>query len=113
MSREIKYRAWDSELGCMWEMDEMAEDGFELAALGVKDSPMKFMQYTGLKGSKGVEIYEGDITQDNGGNIGHIVWTEDELGWLWLNEDEAQTPFSECKVIGNIYENPELLEPTP
>lgn len=69
----------------------------------------EFMQFTGLTDSEGVEIYEADLTQDAGGNVGQIVWSDDELGWLWLNEDEVQTPFSECVVIGNKYEHPDLL----
>jgi len=47
---------------------------------------------------------------DDGGNIGAIEWSEDELGFLWVHPYESCTPFGDCEVIGNIYESPELLE---
>lgn len=76
-------------------------------------------QYTGLKDKNGKEIYEGDIVEWAGIKM-EIFWGEDigfGYGFCWRNVKgeneyhESMTGFiDEYEVIGNIYDNPELLE---
>ena len=75
------------------------------------------MQYTGLKDKNGKEIYEGDIIRESDGDGGYIyakvVYYKD--GFMGKEKGfEPEYPISDFKneteVIGNIYENPELLE---
>ena len=85
-----------------------------------QDDGVELMQYTGIKDNNGWKIYEGDIVRtgkDNIGDpelmIGQVIMREGS--WLIENEkmQEAIELFSEItsrEVIGNIFENPELLE---
>lgn len=72
-------------------------------------------QFTGLKDLAGNEIYEGDVIKTREGDVGVIVW-ETELGGFRarLTDDSfyTLTAFfaSMFSVIGNIYDNSDLLE---
>lgn len=78
---------------------------------------LQYMQYTGLKDKNGEKIYEGDILkfEHKEGYANELqVVTMDE--WCWGTDEYAFYEIVERKyvfeVIGNIYENPELLGDT-
>jgi uncharacterized phage protein (TIGR01671 family) len=118
MTRQIKFRFWSKILNTFVIPDNCVFIG------ALKDDQMAVMQYTGLQDKNGKEIYEGDIVQfdfpDEIKPRGVIVYddhyegggrfyptTEVYLAIDWWQEKER---WYRLEVIGNIHENPELLE---
>ena len=107
MKREIKFRAWnrdDNE-----PIFDPFESGLRFETL-INVPSIILMQYTGLKDSAGHEIYEGDIIRTNeAGWVGYVVYNTGEY-CLEDNKGGYCGDFSAWReIIGNIYENPELI----
>lgn len=129
--REIKFRVWDKDLKLMHICGDDVHDSITFDGTGVafyynlqngagsygEDSSYVLMQYTGLKDKNGYEIYEGDIVNCSSGCPHVVEWVQAYGGTYWggmpafylsgLNSGYAWNEQEE--VIGNIYENPELL----
>lgn len=122
MTREIKFRAWRE--GQMYYGDDLCitMSGKIVGWLSEDDIENKIMQFTGLLDKNGKEIYEGDIVEainDKGwekeihmSGIKPVVWNKKES---CFSMGEQKIPmywggFKSLEVIGNIYENPELIK---
>jgi uncharacterized phage protein (TIGR01671 family) len=125
--REIKFRAWDKERGVMLSTDtdnwsvgktEWYENEELMMLSGIEDMAKMeqyvLMQYTGLKDKNGKEIFEGDIVQDENGMDAKVYFAEGvaqfRLCFYNIDHFEDMYDMESTEVIGNIYENPELLK---
>jgi uncharacterized phage protein (TIGR01671 family) len=131
MQRPIKFRAWDKEKKEMHLVGAItfnASGKFNPKDLVIDDEEWlqiekyELMQFTGLLDKNGKEIYEGDIvelTMSNPPNhtfIQTITWDDIYLQWTLLipGTDGGNYPIALVmdnlvEVIGNIFENPELI----
>ena len=122
-----KYRVWDKELRTMLDVSlidfkkgvlvgehwEFGETNF------MSFDEIVIMQTTGLLDKNGKEIFEGDIV-DYKGREAVVKWHGSYASFIYRFVDGLKERVSEweplylaylkCEVIGNIYENPELLE---
>ena len=125
MSREIKFRAYSKSrnryLGkgdTLIYRHEVELDGSRWWASLVErqdhaDEDIIVEQYTGIKDKNGKEIYEGDILEIWIGGVKQIppyIVTDLRELYLDFNRDDSYYCLSACRIIGNIHENPELLE---
>ena len=117
--RKIKFRAWNSSHILEW--DWICAMGMVSEIILDTHVNYQIMQFTGLLDKNGKEIYEGDIakdTQDSFGRNSLISWSNNLCGF-WKEPIVARVhQFGQhlekriadrIEVIGNIYENPELL----
>lgn len=117
-----RFRAWDNAEKKMWNVETIyIEDEWVKANDGsiygtTKDLVRDYvlMQSTGLKDKNGTEIYEGDIVKNIYDEIYVVKWLD---AGFYLEEkydggfDYSELHFGDNKeIVGNIYENPELLE---
>ena len=122
--REIKFRAWDMEKDKMrtatainWYDEYIWVDETPMSGdrLPIESTPL--MQYTGLKDKNGKEIYEGDIVKIKVSEP-FVVKFDEKLGQYFAERDSrtgkdtlklSGIGFSRSEIIGNNYENKELL----
>lgn len=118
-----KFRAYDSgSLSRMYQPDEvMVGDGNiwiidedSVAGDWIVNNDIHLMQSTGLCDKEGQEIFEGDVVSIDTDEF-DLLFIKYESGIYWLMDDEECVEhlsdyYKYVSIVGNIYENPELLE---
>jgi len=126
--REIKFRAWKGDERYMLSWRELKNYQNDISTIKkdysiFDDGALNLIQYTGLKDKNGKEIYEGDalrvecfIDRDDGPGDDAIALVNFENG-SFEADFEGCTEFLCCitdsyetEIIGNKFENPEMLE---
>jgi hypothetical protein len=124
--REIKFRAWLKEHKSMKDVMEIDIDNQTIFFYWFGDydghfenfNKIDLMQYTGLKDKNNKEIYEGDIVKLRANHGIGVVKYYDEWG-AFVVEYVKSKPLAvlgmhyykeDIEILGNIYENPELME---
>ena len=126
---EIKFRAWDTKykewssacgMACYREGDVPIRE-----VVASADHEIIIMQFTGLHDKHGVEIYEGDVLQEEYNIKGKIIKSRPQVV-TWIDSDACfglvpSNPYAYTqlvqrdgeperrKIIGDIYNNPELV----
>lgn len=123
MNREIKFRVWSKNRNRFLTSDEPTHMIFInkdhefsyhrlYTYIGYEDD-LKIQQFTGLKDTNDKEIYEGDILQywiDRCVQDNYFIVDDIFQLHIEMNQIDPYYRVDEVLIVGNIYENPELLE---
>ena len=122
--REIEFRIYNKKtkkMESVWSIDNarnlINDEQSYYFINSIHEKKSELMQYTSLKDKKGVEIYENDIVKTKIGVMDFVLKVVFENGkFMAVCDDDDLTAFDlftiadKCEVIGNIYENSELLK---
>jgi len=119
--REIKFRAWAEGPKKMFSWEQMLELQNKFYTWFKWTDMYRLLQFTGLYDESGREIYEGDILAHIDAYdslFGKVVWDDKAACWAFailmedgsFDLDRLDDHAAYAEVIGNIYDNPELLK---
>ena len=117
MNRELKFRAWHRITKEMLYPDHDRQS--QVFAWLEEKQPIDLMQFTGLTDKNGKEIYEDDIMESIKFCRFRIIWNQEKTRFVAVTNNIFNGKnrykcmgwaIKNCVVVGNIFENPELLK---
>lgn len=122
-----RYRAWDKIHKTMYEVDDIMSVDFGKSEISVKTlffertsrydfDDIVLMQSTGMTDKNGREIFEGDILDSEDSFLAGVVELRQNLGMFvsklikYNNFERLCNVLDSTQIIGNVWENPKLLE---
>ena len=127
--RDIKFRAWNKTEKHMYNWSNLLNQNLKNIFTIPEQCGYNLMQYTGLKDKNGEEIFEGDIVKVKlykGEEEKYFIGKVEYFGSNFIVDADNNSEYhvydldgfgidyrynlEDCEVIGNIYDNPELLE---
>lgn len=109
--KNTEFRAWDKKDQKMYFPHSLHNNPVSDLDLGSREN--EIMQYIGFKVKDAKKVFESDIIKLGDGSGNYVVIYADNLGKFMLRRGEYFRDFSQIysmEVVGNIYENPELLQ---
>ena len=115
MNREIKFRAWDEVSEKMLNWNDFLDTNMKNTFIAPESTVLILMQYTGFHDRFGNEIYEGDIVYVRSEDENAIIEWDEQTARFIIHFDGWIADFDnyygkELELMGDIYNNPELLE---
>lgn len=108
--RQIKFRAWDKDSKHVYDLKALPVG--ELQRLNELGDPV--MQFTGLLDKNGKEIYEDDVVEIDLVGKCRVVYLDHSMKFYFQTLEDFNGQFvasvDKINLIGNVYENPELLK---
>lgn len=124
--REFKFRAWDLRkkefVNNEYLLTDSVNGTMKIAGVTYKQDPddmddeVDVSQFTGLQDDIDTDIYEGDLVQTMSLGILAIEWNDDTCKFQFSDGsdiNDGENYGTSKLVVGNIYENPELVTPQP
>jgi hypothetical protein len=104
--RILKFRAWSKKLKRMWSWEELRN----LPLSDLERDDLDWLQYSDYEDKEGKEIYEGDLLKyPNTKMVFEVIWRRGTFCYQVSDGVFQIFDQTQCEVIGNIYENPDLL----
>jgi|SaaInlV_100m_DNA_5_1039725.scaffolds.fasta_scaffold02844_5 hypothetical protein len=113
MSREIKFRAWNGQVMREYVRIEPSKDmSWVIQPFPNVSGVRAVMQFIGRLDKNGKDIYEGDVVKQFNGLTAECKWDSQFAGFVYDKEGmvDVESSHNSVEVIGNVFENPELLE---
>lgn len=116
--KDIKIRAWNTSenimlpSACFWSwLRSVNGDKYNIQEM---EDDLVLMLYTGLNDKNGNDVFESDVVKIDGRGLYRVIYIDDSMKFFFQtltgDSGEFRAGSENIEVVGDIYQNPELLE---